>query len=119
ARVDLGSLSDPDLVEQTVASVFSVGESGATSLRDSIISYLQKRVVLLVFDNCEHLLDACADFVSALLNKSSQLKVVATSRERLDIEGETVYSLPMLPVPASPDTIAPDDLPSYPAMELF
>jgi len=90
ARVELGSLTDPDLVVQTVASVFSVGESGATSLRESVAFYLQKKVVLLLFDNCEHLLDACADFISYLLNKSSELKVVATSRERFDIDGETV-----------------------------
>ena len=100
ARVELGSLSDPDLVVQTVASVFSVGESGATPLRESLVLYLQKKVVLLLFDNCEHLLDACADFIGDLLSKSSALKVIATSRERLDINGESVYSLGGLPVPA-------------------
>ncbi len=125
ARIELGPLSDPDLLEQTVASVFSVGEggngeSGATSsLRDSIIYYLQKKEVLLILDNCEHLLDACAGFVTALLNKSSALKIIATSRERFDIDGEVVCNLPMLPVPAAPEKVGLDDLHSYAAMELF
>jgi predicted ATPase/class 3 adenylate cyclase len=118
-RVELGPLTDPDLLVQAVASVFGVGESGATPLRDSLISYLQRKAVLLVFDNCEHLLDACADFISALLGKSSELKVVVTSRERLDIDGEAVHSLPMLTVPKAPQKITVDDLHSYAAMELF
>ena len=117
--IELGSISDPDLVVQTIASVFRVGESGASSLRDSLISYLQKKAVLLIFDNCEHLLDACADFIAALLSKSSEIKVIATSRERLDIDGETVYSLQMLPVPKTPQKTTVDDLPSYAALELF
>src|SRR5207302_5752626 len=105
-------------VAQTVASVFSVGESAGSSLRDSVVYYLQKKAVLLLFDNCEHLLDACADFISTLLSKSSELKVLVTSRERLDIDGETVYSLPMLALPRA-DEIAVEDLHSYAAMELF
>ena len=87
---------------QTVASVFGVRESGGTSLKDSLIFYLQKKKVLLIFDNCEHLLDACADFIGTLLSRSSGLKVIATSRERLDIDGEALYSLQMLPVPDVP-----------------
>jgi predicted ATPase/class 3 adenylate cyclase len=118
-RVELGSLSDPDLVVQTVASIFSVGESGATSLRDSVLFYLQKKTVLLIFDNCEHLLDACADFISYLLDRTSGLKVIATSRERLDTDGERVYSLPMLSVPKAPEKATLEDLHSYAAMELF
>jgi predicted ATPase/class 3 adenylate cyclase len=125
ARVELGPLSDPDLLEQTVASVFSVGEGpgaeagASSSLRDSIIFYLQKKEVLLILDNCEHLLDACTDFVTALLNKSTALKIIATSRERLDIDGEVVYNLPMLAVPAAPEKIKLEDLHSYAAIELF
>ena len=117
--IELGPVSDPDLVVQTVASVFGVRESGASSLRDSLIFYLQKKAVLLIFDNCEHLLDACADLIAALLSKSSELKVIATSRERLDIDGETVHSLQMLPVPETPEKTTVDDLHSYAALELF
>ena len=119
ALIELGPVSDADLVVQTVASVFGVGESGTSSLRDTVISYLQKKKVLLVFDNCEHLLDASAGFISALLGKSSALKVIATSRERLDINGEAVYSLLMLKVPRAGRKITVDDLPQYPAVELF
>jgi predicted ATPase/class 3 adenylate cyclase len=117
--IELGPVSDPDLVVQTVASVFGVRESGAGSLRESLVFYLQKKAVLLIFDNCEHLLDACADFIGTLLSKSQALKVIVTSRERLDIDGETVYSLQMLPVPKAPEKITLDDLPSYAALELF
>jgi predicted ATPase/class 3 adenylate cyclase len=117
--VELASVSDPDLVAQTVASVFSVGESGNASLRDSVVLYLQKKSVLLIFDNCEHLLDACADFISALLGKAPQVKVIVTSRERLDIDGEAVYSLPMLPLPEATRQLTVGDLHSYAALELF
>src|SRR5919206_400625 len=116
--VELGSVSDADLVVQAVASVFGVRESG-TSLKESLIVYLQKRTVLLILDNCEHLLDPCADFVDALLRRSSDLKVIATSRERLDIDGEIAYGLQMLPLPAAPEEVTVGDLPSYPALELF
>ncbi|MEA2575097.1 MAG: hypothetical protein QOH93_2395 [Chloroflexia bacterium] len=117
--IELGPVSDPDLVVQAVASVFGVGESGASSLRDALIYYLQKKAVLLVFDNCEHLLDACADFISALLGKSSALKVIATSRERLDINGETVHNLSMLKVPRLARKMTLADLHQYAAVELF
>src|SRR5687768_9653219 len=117
--IELGPISDPDLIVQAVASVFGVGESGATPLRETLILYLQKKKVLLVFDNCEHLLDACADFISALLSKSSTLKVIATSRERLDIDGETVHSLSMLKVPRVARKMTVADLPQYAAVELF
>ena len=119
ALIELGSVSDEDLVVQTVASVFGVRESGGTSLKDSLIFYLQKKAVLLILDNCEHLLDACADFICELLSKSSELKVIATSRERLDIDGETLCSLQMLPVPEAPEKTTLDDLHSYGALELF
>jgi len=116
--VDLGSVSDADLVVQAVASVFGVRESGI-SLQESLTFYLQKRTVLLILDNCEHLLDACADFVAALLRRSSDLKVIATTRERLDIDGEIVYGLEMLPLPAAPEDVTVGDLALYPALELF
>jgi predicted ATPase/class 3 adenylate cyclase len=116
--VELGPVSDPDLVVQAVASVFGVRES-ATYLREDLIYYLQNRRLLLVFDDCEHLLDVCADFIGELLSKSTTLKVVVTSRERLDIEGETEYSVPMLPVPKTGQSVSIDDVQSYAAMELF
>jgi predicted ATPase/class 3 adenylate cyclase len=117
--IELGSVSDPDLIIQAVASVFGVGESGASSLQETMIYYLQKKWVLLVFDNCEHLLDACADLISALLSKSFALKVIATSRERLDIDGETVRSLSMLKVPRLARKMTVADLHQYAAVELF
>jgi predicted ATPase/class 3 adenylate cyclase len=117
--VELGPLSDPDLVVQAVASVFGVRESGTASLQEDLILYLRKKAVLVIFDNCEHLLDACADLISALLSKSSELKVIATSRERLDIDGECVHILAMLPVPEAPQELTVEDVHSYAAMELF
>jgi predicted ATPase len=119
ALVEFGSVSDPELVVQTVASVFGVRESSGTSLRDSLIFYLQKKAVLLIFDNCEHLLDACADLIWGLLSKSTELKVIATSRERLDVDGEALCSLQMLQVPDAPEKTTLADLQSYAALQLF
>jgi non-specific serine/threonine protein kinase len=116
--VELGSVADADRVVQAVASVFGVRE-GETSLKESLTFYLQQRTVLLVLDNCEHLLDACADFIDALLRRSADLKVIATTRERLDIDGEIVYGLEMLPLPTAPEDVTVADLLAYPALQLF
>jgi predicted ATPase/class 3 adenylate cyclase len=119
ALIELGPVSDPDLVVQTVASVFGVRESAGLSLKDSLVSYLQKKAVLLVFDNCEHLLDASTDLIWALLSRSTELKVIATSRERLDVDGEALCSLQMLLFPAAPEKATLEDLGRYGALDLF
>jgi predicted ATPase/DNA-binding winged helix-turn-helix (wHTH) protein len=99
--IGLGALSDPSLVAQTVAAVLAVRERPGHGLLDTLIDACQDRQFLLVLDNCEHLVTACASLVEALLGEASRLRILATSREPLGLDGETVWPLPPLALPLS------------------
>jgi predicted ATPase len=97
--VELAPLSDPRLVAQAVATVLGVKEEPSRSMSESLARHCADRKLLLILDNCEHLLAACADFASHLLQAAAELTILASSRERLNIRGETTYSLAPLFVP--------------------
>lgn len=99
--VGLASITDPDLVSQTAASVFGVREQPHRSLEETLTTALQQENLLLVLDNCEQVVDAAAALSETLLNGCPHLKILATSRELLGIEGEVNWSMPPLSVPAS------------------
>jgi non-specific serine/threonine protein kinase len=101
--VELAPLSDGALVGQAVASAFGVAESGSSSVVDAIAEPLDDRRALLVLDNCEHVDEAVARFVDALLRRLSKLAVLATSREPLHVAGETVHTLSGLALPGDVD----------------
>jgi non-specific serine/threonine protein kinase len=96
--VELAPLSDPGLVTQLIASSLGVPESNRPLLV-TLSDYLKTKSVLLVIDNCEHLLLACAQAVENLLQSCSKLCIIATSREALEIAGEMIYSVPTLSLP--------------------
>jgi non-specific serine/threonine protein kinase len=98
--VDLAALADPALVVSTVAQVLGLKEAAGQPLQVTLCEYARTKEMLLVLDNCEHMLGACADLVDALLRAASRVCVVATSREPLRIAGEHVYPLSPLPLPA-------------------
>jgi class 3 adenylate cyclase len=97
--VELAALSDPALVPQAVASALSVREETGRSLVTTLTDYLRSRELLLLLDNCEHLVAACAALVHTLLTACPGLQVLATSREALGIAGETVWLVPSLSLP--------------------
>ncbi|TVR30521.1 MAG: hypothetical protein EA388_14370, partial [Nitriliruptor sp.] len=97
--VDLGSLSVPSTVASSVAAVFGIRERSSEGLLDTLVDHLEERHLLLILDNCEHLVEACAEIVAALLGRSSDLRILATSREPLAVRGETGYVLPGLATP--------------------
>jgi len=117
--VELAPLSDPDLVPQAVASVLGVRESPDTPLVDSLRAHIGPRKVLLLLDNCEHLVGACASLVDALLRQCPDLRVLATSREALGVAGETLFGVPPLSLPDPRRLSAPESLRSYEAARLF
>ena len=98
--VDLAPISDATLLPQVL--LFALGAPGLTEghARDAVIDYLKPRDALVVFDNCEHLVSASADLVDGLLRACPQLRVLATSREPLGVEGEVTWRVPSL---SSPD----------------
>jgi predicted ATPase/DNA-binding CsgD family transcriptional regulator/Tfp pilus assembly protein PilF len=103
--VELASLSDPDLIPQAVANVLGVHEAPGRSMTDMLVEHLQEREVLLLLDNCEHVVEACAALCDVLLHACPRLKILATSREALGVAGERNWPVPSL---SSPD---PHNLP--------
>jgi predicted ATPase len=93
---ELASLADAALVPQAVATVLAVREEPGKALTATLVERLRQKRLLLVLDNCEHLLGACAALAEALLRGCPRLRILATSREGLSIPGETTYRLPSL-----------------------
>jgi len=116
--IDLSVLTDPDFVVPAIASAIGVMPAPGQPMLETVMDHLRGRRVLIVFDNCEHLLDTTARTVDTLLRSCSLLRVVATSREGLAIAGETVRPVPSLSVP-DPEGVGPDELPQYEAIRLF
>ena len=101
--VELAPLADAALIPQTVATVFGLRESPGRLLLDLIIDYLRNKQLLMILDNCEHLIDACARLADQLLRICPNLTILASSREALGINGETVYRVPSLSLPELAD----------------
>ncbi|HJR81089.1 MAG TPA: BTAD domain-containing putative transcriptional regulator [Anaerolineales bacterium] len=116
--IALDSLFDPALVPQTVASVFDIRETSHNSLIERLIESLRLKTSLLIFDNCEHLLDASANLIHTLLTNCPNLKVLATSRETLGVAGEATYALPSLSVPEQEETSL-ENSSEYESVQLF
>ena len=117
--VELAPLADPSLVPQAVASVLGVRERPGRSPTETLSNYLGSRKVLLVLDNCEHLVEACAELAEALLRSCPELRVLATSREALGITGEVAWPVPSLSLPDLRRLPDIESLPRYEAARLF
>ena len=117
--VELAPLADPSLVPEAVAGVLGVREQPGLSTVEALTRYLQDRKVLLLLDNCEHLVDACAVLVDALLPWCPRLRVLATSREALRVDGERVWTIPPLAAPDPESPPDPDALGRNEAVGLF
>src|SRR5450631_3299711 len=115
--VDLAPLGDPTLVPSALAQVLQVKEAAGQPLLTVLCNHLQTKEILLILDNCEHVLDACARFVAVLLRETAQVTVIATSREPLHLAAEHPYPVAALPLPdpkADAQSIARSD-----AVQLF
>jgi len=97
--VELAGLADPDLVIHSMATAIGITERPRDALRATLVDALRQRQVLLVLDNCEHLVSVCADVVHLLLRTSTELRVLTTSREPLGVAGETIWTVPPLSLP--------------------
>ncbi len=103
--IELAPLADPSLIVQTIANVLAVREQPTRSLIAVLRDFLRDKCLLLILDNCEHLIEACAQLADEVLHASSQLRIVASSREPLGIAGESIYRVPPLSVPVlSPES---------------
>jgi non-specific serine/threonine protein kinase len=117
--VELAPLADPTLVPQAVAAAVGVRVDGDRSLLDTLRDALRRRQLLLVLDNCEHLIAACAELAEAILRACPHVRILATSREALGLGGETVWRVPSLERPDR-GTLPPlAKLLQFPAVRLF
>jgi predicted ATPase/class 3 adenylate cyclase len=131
--VDLAPLADPDLVTQVVARTLGVREPAASTMVDAldsgaqnarplvdlVVEHLRSRQLLLVLDNCEHVLEAAAAIVGTLLRGCAELRVLATSREALGVAGEVSWRVRSLSVPDPKHLPRIETLEDYEAIRLF
>jgi transcriptional regulator with XRE-family HTH domain len=103
--VPLDSISDPLSVPLAVASVFGIREVIDREVIETLKNDLRLKTSLLILDNCEHLLDACAQLANTLLRHCPNLRILTTSREILKMEGEATYSLPSLSTPQGSESL--------------
>ncbi|MDQ2686382.1 MAG: adenylate/guanylate cyclase domain-containing protein [Armatimonadota bacterium] len=117
--VDLAPLADEAFVPQAVASALKIREEPGRALTLTLADDLRAKRLLLILDNCEHLLGACAALADALLRACPDVTILATSRSPLGVAGETTFPLPplSLPNPETPPSL--EELPQYEAVRLF
>jgi predicted ATPase/class 3 adenylate cyclase len=117
--VELAPLSDGRLVAQSLATVLGVKEQPGESITDSVVKRIDGQQMLLILDNCEHLVNACAALCEALLASCPALRILASSRELLRIPGETAYRVQSLPLPDPKSMPRAESLTRYGAVRLF
>jgi predicted ATPase/DNA-binding SARP family transcriptional activator len=117
--VDFAPLMDEALISQTVAKVVGIHEATNIPMNETLVNYLSPRNMLLVLDNCEHLVNGINGLVLALLSACTELKILATSRESLDIPGETILRVPSLSFPMSRKMLPGEKLEDYESVRLL
>ena len=117
--VELAPLGDPELVPQTVAGVLGMKEEPGRPLTQTLTDHLKSKLLLIMLDNCEHLLGACARLADAILRQCPRVLILATSREGLGIAGELTYRVPSLTLPDPKRDSTPESLSHYEAVRLF
>lgn len=123
--IELAALGNSEQITRSLAGLFEIKEVAGQPLIDRLISYLKPKELLLILDNCEHLVAECASLVDTLLSYCPELKIVATSRERLRITGETTWQVPALSLPEKfpelqhPELFQLEETRASDAVELF
>jgi predicted ATPase/class 3 adenylate cyclase len=117
--VELAPLTDPGLVPQTVAAVLGLKEAPGKPIGQTLSDYLKDKQLLLLLDNCEHLLDACAQLADTLIRQCPQVTIIASSREALGMGGEQVYRVPSLSLPDAKQACTPGSVVPFEAVQLF
>lgn len=117
--VELAEISDPSKLAQTVLRALGAEENPAKSMDETLADFLKDKQILLILDNCEHVIDECSHLSEILQSKSQKLKILATSREALKCSGEQTYNIPSLAHPQRSEKMTPEKLSQYEAVRLF
>ncbi|MFH1688782.1 MAG: protein kinase [Candidatus Eisenbacteria bacterium] len=116
---ELAALRDPALVPQTVAGAMGLMDAPNRTPTEALADHLRGRNMMLILDNCEHLLGECARLADRILRACPDVRILTTSREPLATEGETVFRVPSLPVPDADDRLSLAELAQVGAVRLF
>ena len=117
--IDLAPLSDGALVPNVIASVFALQESPSQSISDQLVAHLRAKHLLLIVDNCEHVIHEVSQAADAILRGCPKVSILATSREGLAISGEVLHRLPSLAVPDRVKGLSAEHALSFGAVTLF
>jgi predicted ATPase/class 3 adenylate cyclase len=117
--VELAPLTDPDLIAQTIHTTLGLVEQPGKNILQMLMDYLSQKKALLILDNCEHLVEACAQFTHTLLRHSLSLRILASSREALGVQGEVAWRVPSLSLPDPKKIPELEQLTQYEAVDLF
>lgn len=117
--VELSSLDNPLLIPETCVQQLGLSLMAGQNAQNTLLAYLERKQLLLLLDNCEHLLNACARFCDTLLKHCRSLTILTTSREPLGLIGETTYRLPSLAVADVDHLTALDQLAQVESVRLF
>jgi predicted ATPase/DNA-binding CsgD family transcriptional regulator len=117
--VDLAAVQDSTLVSRVVARTLGIREQHALSLEQSLLQHLGSQELLLILDNCEHVIDSAASLAASILQSCPAVHLVATSREPLRVPGEINWRVPPLIVPDVNSNLDPDKLMAFEAVGLF
>ncbi len=117
--VEFAPLDDPSLAASTIASALGVAEQPGRPAFETLLHYLKRKRLLLILDNCEHLVGEIARISNAILRDCPQVRLLATTREPLRIEGEKVYAMPSLAVPLPGASLTAQEALHYGGIALF
>jgi predicted ATPase/class 3 adenylate cyclase len=117
--VELAPLADAGLVPQTIATVLGLKEATGKPISQTLVEHLKDKRLLLLLDNCEHLLGGCVQLVDTLVRECANVKILASSRETLGIAGEQAYRVPSLSLPDLKGSHAPETIAQFEAVQLF
>jgi predicted ATPase/class 3 adenylate cyclase len=116
---ELASVTDPALVSSVIAKVLGMSQPETRGVDEPLSQWLKRKQLLLIVDNCEHLLEAVAPLADAICHSCPNVRILATSRQALGIGGEALYRLPSLAVPEASSTLRAEDAVQYGAIALF
>jgi len=117
--IDLAPVLDPDLVPRTTAVTIGLREEPQRPVIDMLCDYLSTKKMLIILDNCEHLVDACAQMSERILRIATNVRILASSREALGVAGEVTYRVPSLRLPDKDHLPSLEALNQYEAVKLF
>jgi len=117
--IELAPLSDPGLIPQTIRNAMGLVEQRDITILEALQEYLREKKVLFILDNCEHLIETCAELSNYLLSHTANLKILASSREALGVQGEFAWRVPSLALPNINNIPEVEQISQYEAVRLF